>query len=164
MNAEGVRAVWDKYKFAILTAALGAALMMFPTGRGGANPAAPAPPAPDLQQELQTALAQIEGVGRVWVALSEESDGTRILAQNRKASFRGDSAAPSEFSESVETILADEGSGEAVVVTRTEFPTYRGALVVCEGGDRPAVRLAVTEAVTALTGLPASRVAVAKCQ
>ncbi|MBR3569793.1 MAG: hypothetical protein IKN96_03185 [Oscillibacter sp.] len=163
MNAEGVRAAWDKYKFAILITALGAALMVFPTGRG-ATPAPSAPPSRNLQQELQDALAQIEGVGRARVVLSEESDGTRTLAQNRKASFRGDSAAPSEFSESVETILADAGSGEAVVVTRTEYPTYRGALVVCEGGDRPAVRLAVTEAVTALTGLPASRVAVAKCQ
>lgn len=164
MNAEGVRAVWDKYKFAILAAALGAALMMWPTGRGAGSAAPSAPPSRNLQQELQDALTQIDGVGRAWVVLSEESDGTRTLAQNRKASFRGDPAAPSEFSESAETILADAGSGEAVVVTRTEYPTYRGALVVCEGGDRPAVRLAVTEAVTALTGLPANRVAVAKCQ
>ena len=160
MDAEGVRAAWDKYKFAILALALGAGLMMWPTGRSAATPSQAAPPARDLQEELRQALGKISGVGQAWVLLTEESDGTLTLAQNRKVSFRGDSAAPSEYSESAETILADD----APVVTRTQQPTYRGALVVCEGGDRPAVRLAVTEAVTALTGLPASRVAVEKCQ
>ena len=41
---------------------------------------------------------------------------------------------------------------------------YRGALVVCQGGDRADVKLAVTEAVSALTGLSSDRVTVAKCQ
>ena len=50
------------------------------------------------------------------------------------------------------------------MVTRTVYPTYRGALVVCQGADRAEVRLAVTEAVTALTGLTADRVTVAKSQ
>jgi stage III sporulation protein AG len=36
--------------------------------------------------------------------------------------------------------------------------------VVCQGGGSAEVRLAVTEAVAALTGLPADRVAVAKWQ
>ena len=58
----------------------------------------------------------------------------------------------------------DGGSGDQVVVTQRRYPTYRGALVVCQGGDRPEVKLAVTEAVAALTGLSADRVTVAKWQ
>ena len=58
----------------------------------------------------------------------------------------------------------DGGSGDAPVVTRTVYPTYRGALVVCQGGDRADVKLAVTEAVAALTGLSADRITVAKSQ
>ena len=46
------------------------------------------------------------------------------------------------------------------MVTRSWDTTYRGALVVCQGGDQAAVRLAVTEAVMALTGLPADRITV----
>ncbi|MBQ6206449.1 MAG: hypothetical protein IJK52_05145 [Oscillospiraceae bacterium] len=161
MDAEGVRAAWDKYRYAILVMAIGAGLMLWPTGQRVAAPSASAPPARDLQAELRETLGKISGVGEVWVLLTLESDGNVTLAQNRKVSFRGDSAAPSEYSESAETILSDAGSG---ITTRTEYPTYRGALVVCEGADRPAVRLAVTQAVTALTGLPASRVAVVKCQ
>ena len=54
--------------------------------------------------------------------------------------------------------------GEEVVVTKSIYPVYRGALVVCDGGDEARVKLAVTEAVTALTGLSADRVTVAKWQ
>lgn len=161
MSAEGVRAAWDKYRFAALVVALGVALMLWPTGQRGAAAATPnpAPQVRDLQGDLQAALGKIRDVGAVWVLLTEESGPAQTLARDRKISFRGD-----EYSESSETVLLDSQSGETVVVTRTESATYRGALVVCEGGDLPAVRLAVTEAVTALTGLPANRVAVVKCQ
>ena len=63
-----------------------------------------------------------------------------------------------------EDFVMDGGSGDAPVVTRTVYPTYRGALVVCQGGDRADVKLAVTEAVAALTGLSADRITVAKSQ
>ena len=158
MSAEGVRAAWDKYKFAALVIALGAALMLWPTAAAAPSPT-PAPQSRDLQGDLQAALGKIRDVGAVWVLLTEESSPAQTLARDRKLSFRGD-----EYSESSETVLLDAPNGEAVVVTRTESATYRGALVVCEGGDLPAVKLAVTEAVTALTGLPANRVAVVKCQ
>ena len=47
-----------------------------------------------------------------------------------------------------------------MVVTREIYPQFRGALVVCQGADDPAVRLAVIEAVSALTGLGSDRVCV----
>ena len=74
---------------------------------------------------------------------------------------RQDSGASSR---STETVVVDGAQGETPVVKRTWYPTYRGALVVCQGGDQAAVRLAVTEAVMALTGLSADRVTVAKWQ
>lgn len=153
-GTEGARAVWDKYKYAIAVIAIGAGLMLWPAGQRTA--VAEAAPSPDLQAELQTVLGKINGVGEVWVLLTPESDGKRILASDRKVSFRGDS----DYSESAETVLTQN----APFVTRTEYPTYRGALIVCEGADSPSVRLSVTTAVTALTGLPANRVAVVKCQ
>ena len=66
--------------------------------------------------------------------------------------------------ENIEVVLADSGGEDTVVVTRQQYPTYRGALVVCQGGDQADVRLAVTEAVAALTGLSSDRVTVAKWQ
>ena len=63
-----------------------------------------------------------------------------------------------------EFVLVDDGSGDTAVVIRTMQPTYRGALVVCQGGGQADVKLAVTEAVAVLTGLPADRITVAKWQ
>ena len=64
----------------------------------------------------------------------------------------------------VTLVLVDDGSGDTAVVIRTMQPTYRGALVVCQGGGQADVKLAVTEAVAVLTGLPADRITVAKWQ
>ena len=96
--------------------------------------------------------------------LTVDADGQRQLAEDSELSYSGSTAAPEDYSRSTQTVLVDSGSGDAPVVTRTVYPTYRGALVVCQGGDRADVRLAVTEAVTALTGLTADRVTVAKSQ
>ena len=53
------------------------------------------------------------------------------------------------------------GSGtQEVVVTNRVYPRYVGALVVCEGGGSAGVRLAVTQAVSALTALPSDKITV----
>ena len=78
--------------------------------------------------------------------------------------YSGSATAPEDYSRTSEPVLLDGGDREETVVTRTAYPTYRGALVVCQGGDRADVKLAVTEAVSALTGLSSDRVTVAKCQ
>ena len=118
----------------------------------------------ELQQEMEDILGRIQGVGEVQVLLTVESDGERQLAQDSELSYSGSTAAPEDYSRSSQTVLVDDGSAEAPVVTRTVYPTYRGALVVCQGGDRADVKLAVTEAVAALTGLSADRITVAKSQ
>jgi stage III sporulation protein AG len=41
-------------------------------------------------------------------------------------------------------------------------PQYLGAIVVCQGADRSDVRLAIVEAVSALTGLGADKISVLK--
>ena len=55
-------------------------------------------------------------------------------------------------------------SGGELVLAQDTYPQYRGALVVCDGGGVDAVRLQVIEAVSALTGLGADRIAVVKWQ
>lgn len=42
-----------------------------------------------------------------------------------------------DYSRTSEPVLLDGGDREETVVTRTAYPTYRGALVVCQGGDGP---------------------------
>ena len=169
MKTEGVRKLWDRYKYAILILLVGSGLLLWPGGSGhtaqtGQSEAPPAYTAAEtLRKDLEEILGQIQGVGTVRVLLTADSNGERQLAQNSELRYSGSTAAPEDYSRTSETVLLDLNDQEAPIVTRILYPTYRGALVVCQGGDRADVRLAVTEAVSVLTGLSSDRITVAKC-
>ena len=173
-KTEGARKIWNKYKYAALVALIGAGLLLWP-GLGSGE-AAPRPERKEpqsakggwdlqtVQTEMENILAAMDGVGQVKVMLTVESDGERQLAQDTELEYSGPTASPEDYSRRSETVLVKGGSGAETVTVRQTYPTYRGALVVCQGGDRAEVRLAVTEAVAALTGLTSDRVTVAKWQ
>ena len=168
-KVEGVRRLWDRYKYVGLVTLIGAALLLWPSGSGStASPSntssGSAGEAQELAQELEEILGRIEGVGQVQVLLTVQDDGQRQLAADGELSYSGSPQAPEDYRRTSETVLVDGAQGDEPVVTQRTSPTYRGALVVCQGGGQASVRLAVTEAVTVLTGLPADRVTVAQCQ
>ena len=168
-KTEGAQRIWERYKWAVLVILAGVVALLWPSGgtketstaQSTAVAALGDPEA--LQEEMEEILSHISGVGEVRLLLTVETDGERQLAGNTETSYSGSASAPEDFSRSWEAVMAQDG-GQTPVVTTTRYPTYRGALVVCQGGDQASVRLAVTEAVTALTGLPADRVSVAKWQ
>lgn len=167
-KTEGVQRIWERYKWAVLVILAGVVALLWPSGGTKETPAQSTAVAalgdPEaLQEEMEEILSHISGVGEVRLLLTVETDGERQLAGNTETSYSGSASEPEDFSRSWEAVMARSGEEEPVVTT-TRYPTYRGALVVCQGGDQAAVRLAVTEAVTALTGLPADRVSVAKWQ
>lgn len=156
-----------KYKYVFLVAALGAVLLLWPTGRqaeSGTGPeAAPDSGAAELRQTeeaMEAILGKISGVGRVDVMLTLSGGSELVLAQDGALRYSGSSQAPDNYERTTQTVT-DAGG---VVVTQEKTPTYRGALVVCEGGDSDAVRLQVIAAVSALTGLGSDRIAVVKWQ
>lgn len=173
-KTKGARKIWDRYKYAALVALIGAGLLLWPDlGDRGAVSRQEGREAQtvqtgwstrDVQEEMEEILGAMSGVGQVKVMLTVDSDGERQLAQDTQLSYSGDTAAPEDYSRKSETVLVDGSAGDETVVVRTMYPTYRGALVVCQGGGSAEVRLAVTEAVAALTGLPSDRVTVAKWQ
>lgn len=170
-KTEGARKIWDRYKYAALVALIGAGLLLWPgfgefssAGResGKTQETRVNWDTQAVQREMEEILGAMSGVGQVKVMLTVDSDGERQLAQDTQLSYSGNTAAPEDYSRRSETVLVD--SRDEPVVVRTMYPTYRGALVVCQGGGSAEVRLAVTEAVSALTGLPSARVTVAKWQ
>lgn len=170
MKNEGVRKKWDKYKWAAAAVLIGAVLLLWPSGNdepaatdGGSKPTETLQ-TQELASELEEILSAMSGVGQAKVLLTLESDGERQLAADTELMYSGATAAPEDYSRRSETVLADGGSGDGAVVVKRTYPTYRGALVVCQGGDRPEVQLTVTQAVAALTGLNADRITVAKWQ
>lgn len=167
MKTEGVRKLWKSYGLGLLAAVVGATLLLWPSGSGDTKTSESGEKSIDrlsVQREMETILGEMEGVGTVRVMLTADTDGERQLARDTELSYSGETRAPEDYSRRTETVLLDGSSGDETVVTKRLYPTFRGALIVCQGADRAEVRLAVTEAVAALTGLPADRITVAKGQ
>ena len=167
-KTEGAKKPWERYKYAALAALVGVGLLLIPVGEKEdtqrRQEAAEELKSLELQQQMEEILSVMSGVGQVKVLLTVDSDGERQLAQTTELSYSGAVASPEDYLRRSETVLVDGDSGEETVVVRTLYPTYRGALVVCTGGDRAEVRLAVTEAVAALTGLTSDQITVGKWQ
>ena len=102
-------------------------------------------------------LAGILVVNAVTVTLTVKSGMERVLASDRTTSVTDRGSSVEE-----ETVLTGSGGSQEAVLLSRRYPTFQGALVVCQGGDDPAIRLLMTQAVSALTGLGADRVTVCK--
>ena len=162
------RTFWEKGKFALPVLGLGVLLLLWPSGAGEtksttSQETTAGETMTQQQKEMERILARIEGAGELHLMLTLESDGERTLAEDTEETLGGSQDAPESQSRR-ETVVLSVSGGEEVVVTRRESPVYRGALVVCQGADRAEVKLAVTQAVAALTGLGADRITVVKCQ
>lgn len=145
-----------KFRYPLLVLALGLVLMALPgirTGQETTTPtAAQTRQEPDMALLLTDILGRIEGVGKVQVLLS--------VAAGEQVIYQTDTDANGIRKETV--IITDSSRNEQALVSQVLPKEYRGAIVVCQGGDSPAVRLAVVEAVRRATGLGADCIAVLK--
>lgn len=142
-------------KYVLCIFLLGAILLLLPKCSGGEKAERTeateqiTPPAFELSEQerrLSEAVSSIAGAGRAQVVLSVRGSVGRELA-----------------AEDGETLIVSTGGGaQAPVELRFIYPEYQGALVLCEGAEDPQVRLAVTEAVRAVTGLGTDRISVAR--
>ena len=109
-------------------------------------------------QELAQILSLLDGAGKVDVFLTVAA-GEEILYQtDDDTSVSGEST-----STQVKTVtVTNSQKEEQGLVRQINPPTYRGAIVVCQGGDDPQVRLAIVNAVSNVTGLGADRICVLK--
>lgn len=158
-----------RYKFVLLIAAIGVALMLWPgeTKRETADETIIQTSDSnndlhELETGMEEILKKIQGVGRVDVMLTLQSSSELILASDTTLRYSGNPQNPGNYDRSGKTVTVSGGSGSEVVVTQEKSPQYRGALIVCDGGDSDSVRLRIVEAVSALTGLGADRIAVVR--
>ena len=64
--------------------------------------------------------------------------------------------------EQTEIVMVNENGTQKALVEYTESPVYKGALIVCDGGDNSRARLEITEAVKALTGINSKNIIISK--
>ncbi|HJA63360.1 MAG TPA: stage III sporulation protein AG [Candidatus Intestinimonas stercoravium] len=155
----------ERYKYVLLVLLAGLLLLLLPgTGEGSAQAGGTDPPAGEtldveaLERKLEDTLSQVEGAGEVTVVLTVKGSTRQVLAQDVATSRAG---ADSEESRSAVVVSRGSGQEEAVALQRL-YPAFQGALVVCPGGGEPEVRLALTEAVSALTGLGSDKISICK--
>jgi len=160
--------VWGKYKYALLVALIGVVLLAWPDWKPKNLDSVPAPAGnaeedrEAMEERMRAILSQIDGVGSLELMLTLESTNRQEYAMDTELSYSGQTAAPDDYSRRTETVVVAGSSGDSPVVARNISPAYRGALVVCEGGGNAEVKLAVTEAVSSLTGLSSDRITVVK--
>ena len=111
-----------------------------------------------VQKQMEALLSAIDGAGRVRLMLTLSS-GERVVYQTDSRTVTASGSTTQE----TETVFRQSGGSEKEpAVQSTVYPTYQGALVVCDGAERASVRLAVTQAVSSLTGLGSNKIAVVK--
>lgn len=165
LNAIGTKVLdfVKKYRYPILVLVLGLVLMCIPSVSGSGKEESAATPTQsaartDLSAELSEILSQIEGAGKVRVMLTVAAGERTVYQVNENITT--DEAGSAIRKETV--IITDSDRNEQALVTQILPQEYRGAVIVCQGADSAAVRLAIVEAVSRITGLGADRISVLK--
>ena len=110
---------------------------------------------PALQEELEQILTQICGAGKVKVLLTESCGAQTV--------YQTDQDTRGEGSGNLKTVIVtDADRNQKGLIYRIDPPVYLGAVIVCQGGDSAAVKLAIVEAVSSVTGLSTDRITVLK--
>lgn len=115
-----------------------------------------------FQKNMAERLSQIEGAGRVEVMLSLESGEESVFASDVNRSSRFSEQDSSESYQSETAVVSDGSYGETPILIKNNYPVFRGAVIICEGADNSQVRLAITNAVTALCGISSDHVSISK--
>jgi len=159
------KALFEQYKFVLLVIGVGVFLLLLPTG-SKAKPVTEITVSqerfdlPGFEEKLGLVLSNISGAGQVEVILTVTGTTRQVFAQDNRASVR---ESGNEQTES--TVVVSKGSGtQEPLLVETVYPKFQGAVIVCEGGNDPAVKLKLIEAVAALTGLGADKISVCMSQ
>ena len=158
MDREKLRDIFRKYRAVGLVLLAGLLLLLLPTGKSSGQERQTSDDTQlysleETEQRMAQLLGKMSGVGRVQVMLTLKTGPTLQLAQ--------DMDLEQEEGSLRQPVTVNRGSGwQEALVTRQDYPVYQGAVVVCQGAGSSAVRLAVTEAVAALTGLSTEKITV----
>lgn len=155
------KSIIGKYKYICVALIAGIVLLLLPNKSDTVNIATSNPE--HIEQNLdETVLAEllesIEGAGKVKVMLSIALGEKTVYQIDENISGTADNM--NKKTEAV--IVTDSQRNETGLINQINPPVYLGAIVVCQGGDTPSVKLAITQAVSRITGLGADKICVLK--
>ena len=141
-----------KYKYLVLVVLLGVVLMLIPgktEEKTSTQDNSVVTNTVTLDKELEKILSNIQGAGKVQVMLTVKSGEQIIYQTDVPGADREDTV-----------IITGQDREQSGLVSQILAPTYRGAIVLCQGADSPNVCLAIKEAVSKVTGLDSSEITV----
>ncbi len=149
-----------RYKYVIAVLLVGVVFMLIPSKEKAEvkEQVSPVIQEISMEEKLEKILSQIEGAGEVRVLLSQAS-GEEYVYQNNTDSQVNSSG---DTTQSDTVIISDSGRNEQGLIKQINPPKYRGAIIICTGGNDPVVRLSVVEAVSNVTGLGVDKITVLK--
>ena len=151
---DSVKEFIKKYRYVAIVLLAGVFLMCLPgkSSQTRTETIVPSVETADTTRDLEQILSQVKGAGKVQVLLTR--------AQGEKTIYQTDRSGDGS---NVDTVVVTGSNREQQgLIRQIDPPVYLGAVIVCQGGDDPAVRLAIVEAVSDATGLGADRITVLK--
>ena len=156
-----VTAYIHKYKYVALVLFLGLVLMLIPSNRkqeGNVEPQDLSAQVVPIQQQIEQLLSPVQGAGTVKVLLCEKSGIETVYQTDENMSVSENSTTTK-----IDTVTINDGQRiQSGLIRQVNPATYSGALILCQGAEDLAVKLAITEAVSKITGLGADKIAVLK--
>jgi stage III sporulation protein AG len=161
MNKDVIRKILKNKNNQIICIILiiGVVFMLISGGGGEKDNVSKTTAAIDEEKRLEEILSQIDGAGEVSVMITYYGTSEKDIAYETKTNTVGQDL-KSEKSEDKKAVMSD---GEPMVL-REIYPKAKGVIVTADGGGSAAVRQAISEAVTAVTDVPAHRVKIYKRQ
>ena len=112
----------------------------------------------DLQDALEDILCMIQGAGKVRVLLTEAAGEQTLYQTDEDLQTNGESESVRQDT----VLLTDSERDQAGLIRQIIPPVYQGAVILCQGADSAAVRLAIIQAVASATGLTSDKITVLK--
>lgn len=151
-----------KYRYAVLVFVVGIVLMLLPTSsnRSASTTASSIKDTPEIsiEEQIESVLGIVDGAGKVKVFLAVNTGEEVIYQTDQDISISGDS----NSTQSKAVIIQDTNRNESGLVRQVIPASYKGAIVVCQGAESSAVRFAIIDAVSNVTGLGSDRISVLK--
>lgn len=153
----------NKYKYAVLIVLIGIVLMLIPTKNKtvtvtNADTKVSVNSQNQIQEQLEEILSYIQGAGSVKVMLKESTGVETVYETNQDISVTENAST----TKTQVITVTDSERNETGLIKQVNPSKYLGALIICQGADDPVVKLAITDAVSKITGLGADKIAVLK--
>lgn len=150
-----------KYRYATLVLVIGVVLMLLPSNNKTKQINTEKIKEAEqisIEQQVESMLSLVDGAGKVKVFFSIDSGEETIYQTDQDITVSGES----NSTQSKTVIIQDANRNETGLIKKVNSASYKGAIVLCQGADNSAIRLAIIEAVSNVTGLGTDRISVMK--